>query len=118
MAMDRRKELKAQYKEMKPEMGIYIIKAKSSNKCFIEAVKGLSATINGSIFKLKMGGFPNRELQREWKDQGLEAFDIEVLEHLEYDKDDDKTDYSEELTLLKMLWEDKLTQQGMVFYKR
>jgi hypothetical protein len=30
-----------------------------------------------------------------------------VLEKLKYDKDETKTDYSEELAILKMLWEEK-----------
>ena len=118
IVMDRKKELKAQYKEMKPEMGIYIVRSKTSDKCFVEAVKGLKATINGTIFKLKMGGFPNRELQREWREMGPEAFDIEILEYLEYDNDEGKTDYAEDLALLKLIWEEKLVAQGMEFYKR
>ena len=42
----------------------------------------------------------------------------EVLEKLKYDKDESKTDYSEELAILKMVWEEKLLQKGMEFYKK
>jgi hypothetical protein len=34
--MDRRKELKEQYKHMKPGMGIFTIRSKVNNKCYIE----------------------------------------------------------------------------------
>jgi len=39
------------------------------------------------------------------------------LEKLEYDKDETKTDYSEELALLKMIWEEKLLQRGVELYR-
>ncbi|MGI6332621.1 MAG: hypothetical protein ACOX1Y_12950 [Zhaonellaceae bacterium] len=34
--MDRKKELKMQYKQMKPEMGIIMVRAKSGNKYFLQ----------------------------------------------------------------------------------
>jgi len=41
-----------------------------------------------------------------------------VLENLKYDKDKEKTDYTEELDILKMFWEEKLREQGAEFYKK
>jgi len=35
---------------------------------------------------------------------------LEVLEVLPYSRDDTKTDYSEELQILKQLWEEKLSE--------
>lgn len=68
-------------------------------------------------FKLDYGNHPNKELQREWQEYGEANFSIEVLEKLEYDKDETKTDYSEELALLKMIWEEKLLQRGVELYR-
>lgn len=116
--MDRKKELKLQYKQMKSDMGIFIIRSKVSNKCHIEATQDLRGTMNGTSFKLEAGGYPNRELQREWNDLGKESFTIEIIENLKYDEDESKTDYGEDLTLLKMLWEEKLVKENMEFYKR
>jgi len=116
--MDRRKELREQYKNMKPDMGIFKIKSKSSNKCHIETTKDLKSTINSTKFKLEAGIYPNRELQKEWKDFGAKNFTIEILENLEYDKDESKTDYGEDLTLLQMIWEEKLLKQNMELYKK
>lgn len=82
----------------------------------IEATSNLKGKINGTKFKLNSGGHPNKELQKEWKEHGEEAFSIEVLENLEYDKDESKTDYSEELALLQMIWEEKLKKENMEFY--
>lgn len=69
--MDRRKELKEQYKNMKPDMGVFIIKSAIENKCYkcyIEAAQDLKSTINSTKFKLELGFHPNKELQKEWKE--------------------------------------------------
>lgn len=116
--MDRKKELKIQYKQMKKDMGIFIVRSKSSNKCYIEATQDLRGTMNGTMFKLGAGGHPNKELQKEWTDFGEGNFTIEILENLKYDKDESKTDYSEELALLKMIWEEKLINENMEFYRK
>lgn len=116
--MDRKKELKLQYREMKKDMGVYSIRSKSTNKVYIEATNDLKGTMNGAKFKLNGGMFPNRELLREWKEKGEDNFIIEILEKLEYDKDESKTDYSEDLALLKMIWEEKLLKENMEFYRR
>ncbi len=114
--MDRRKELKALYKNMKPDMGIFIIRSNFNNKCYIEGTQDLKGTINSTKFKLNFGNHPNKALQKEWKEHGEESFIIEILENLKYDKDESKTDYSEELAILKMVWEEKLSKEGMEFY--
>lgn len=36
-----------------------------------------------------------------------------ILENLEYDKDESKTDYTEELALLQMIWEEKLAKENI-----
>lgn len=114
--MERRKELKELYKNMKPDMGILIIKSHFNNKCYIEGTHDLKSTINSIKFKLGFGNYPNKELQKEWKEYGEENFTIEILENLKYDKDELKTDYSEELAILKMIWEEKLSEKGMELY--
>ena len=116
--MDRKKELREQYKQLKPQMGIFIIRSKVSNKCCIETTKDVKGRINGAKFKLGAGGYPNRELQKDWNDYGEANFTIEILENLEYDKDESKTDYTEDLALLQMIWEEKLAKENIEFYKR
>ncbi len=115
--MDRKKELKMQYKQMKPQMGIFMIRSHCSNKFYIEATQDLRGKINSDKFKLCAGGHPNYELQKEWNDFGAENFTIEILEHLAYE-DDSKTNYKDDLDLLKMIWEDKLAIDNMECYKK
>lgn len=116
--MDRKKELKEQYKMMKPDMGIFIIKSNLESKCYIQATQNLKGTINSTEFKLRFGNHPNKELQKSWNKHGKDSFAIEILEKLKYDKDETKTDYSEELEILEMEWVEKLSKQGMEFYKK
>jgi len=116
--VDRKKELKEQYKQRKTDMGIMIIRSNFDRKCFLEATQDLQSRLNRARFSLDYGGFFNKELQKVWKEHGAEAFTIEVLEKLPYDKEDEaKTDYSEDLQLMQMIWEDKLTVEGWAFYK-
>ena len=118
MAMDRKKELKLQYKLTKPDMGIFVIKNSRNRKCHLQTANDLRAVINGANARLRGGGHPVRELQKEWDELGGENFTIEILERLSYDADESKTDYSEELELLKMIWEEKLSKQNVQFYQK
>jgi hypothetical protein len=115
--MDRRKELKEQYKNFKPDMGVFIISSNYNNKCYVEEAKDLKSKINRAKFQLEFGNHPNKELQKEWKEHGEKYFTIEILEKLKYDKDESKTDYTEDLALLKMIWKEKLLQNNIKFYK-
>ncbi len=114
--MDRKKELKQQYKMMKPTMGIFTIRSKSSDKCYLEATPNLTGAINGAKFKLEAGVHVNRELQKDWNEHGEEGFTIEILETLEADGDESKNDYMEELKILQMLWEEKMAAAGIELY--
>lgn len=116
--MDRKKELKEQYRQMKPQMGVLMIRSNSQNKCFIEATQDLRGRINSTKFKLAGGAHPNRELQKEWQEFGERNFTIEIVDHLEYDKDETKTDYTEDIALLQMMWEEKMAKEDFLFYKK
>ena len=115
--MDRRKELKEQYKKIRPDMGIFIVHSNLSSNCYIEITKDLKSKINRTKFQLEFGSHPNKELQKDWKDHGEKNFIIEILEELEYDKNEPDKDYSEDLELLQIIWEEKLLKKGMEFYK-
>ncbi len=110
--MDTKKELKQKYKEMKPPMGVFIIKNNINGKTFVGVDKDTKSIINRFKFQLQWGGHPIKELQQDWKKFGEDAFTIKVLELLEYDEKEEKTDYSEELEILKMIWLEKLNPDG------
>lgn len=116
--MDRKRELRQQYKLMKPDMGMFIIRSREEKKCYVQAAQDLRGTMNGALARLGGGMHPNQELLRDWKAKGPDAFVMEILEKLAYDKDETKTDYSEELAILQMIWEEKLTKEGYTLYQK
>lgn len=108
--MDRKKELKLQYKEMKTEGGVYQIRNTRNQKVFVTATPNLK-TINGRRFMLREGSHNNRQLQEEWNRYGEDAFVFEVLEVLE-EKKDGYFDKAEELEKLEEKWIEKLQPFG------
>jgi hypothetical protein len=114
--MDRRKELKEQYKQMKPDMGIFSIRSKNGTFCYLETTQDLKGTMNRALFQLRFGSHPHKILQKIWKELGEDNFSVDILEVLPYSKDEYKTDYSEELNILKLLWEEKLSKENAHFF--
>lgn len=105
-----KKSLRRQYREFKPEMGVCLVTCLPTGSRYLKIAHDTKATYNSLWFQLNTGGFvSNRNLQAEWKAHGAEQFEFKVLEVLPYDKDKpEKTDYSEELSLLRDLWKDNL----------
>ena len=116
MSSEKKKELQAQYKLMKPDMGIFAVINKSTSKYFLETTPNLKGKINSVRFQLKSGGHPNHELQKDWREFGADKFEIKILEQIGYDRDESKTDYTEELELLKMIWLEKLAKESIQVY--
>ena len=105
--MDRKKELKQQYKEEKTEAGIFQIKNTKNQKVFIKATPNLR-TMNSQRFQLDLKGHPNKALQQEWNQYGEEAFVLEVLETLP----EDTTDVRYALKKLEAKWLEQLQPYG------
>lgn len=97
-------------------MGIIAVVNQSNSKTFFDIAVNLKGRINRIDFQLKSGGHPNRELQKDYRELGRDRFLIKVLEQLECDENESKTDYHDDLELLKMEWIDKLTRQGIQLY--
>jgi len=110
--MGNKKELKQKYKNMKPEMGVFRIASRVSGICYLYAAPDLKSLMNRYRFQLSVGSHPNRDLQQEWSEQGADNFIIEILDRLEYDQDESKTDYGEDLELLRLIWQEKLAGQA------
>ncbi|MCX7749908.1 MAG: DUF2087 domain-containing protein [Clostridia bacterium] len=109
-AVERKKELIQQYKEMKKEAGVYQIRNTKNQKILVLVTPDLK-TMNGKRFQLEMGGFMNKQLQEEWKQFGADAFEFEVLEVLE-EKEEGFFDKKEELKKLEKKWLEKLQPYG------
>lgn len=114
----RKKELREEYKNYRPDMGVFSIRLIQSGKTYLEATENLKGKINSTVFQLNLETFRlNGELNKDWKKYGKEAFEVRILETLDYDKDDqgDK-DYSEELEVLYDEWQRKLRLEETELY--
>lgn len=48
---------------------------------------------------------------------GSDEFEIKVIEEIEYDDENEsKVDYEDDLALLKMIWVERLTGEGIELY--
>ncbi|MFT4413674.1 GIY-YIG nuclease family protein [Fredinandcohnia humi] len=108
--MDRKEELKQQYKEIEIEAGVYQIKNNKNQKIFIGSTRNLK-TLNGVKFTLETGTSYNKELQKDWNHYGKDAFTFEILDILKK-KDDPYFNQKEALAELEQKWLDQLQPYG------
>lgn len=112
----RKKQLQQQYMQMKPDMGIFVIRNKQTGKSHLVTSQNLKGKMNSIRFQLNFGNYPAKELQQDWTTLGENQFEVEILEKLKYDKDESKTDYGEELDILRMMWVERLAKDGTELY--
>ncbi len=114
--MDRKKELKELYKEIKIDAGVYQIRNTINDKIFVTSTSNLK-TLNGKRTEMASGHHWNPELKKELKEFGAEAFAFEVLELLEK-KDEGYFNEKDALKKLEQKWIDKLQPYGDRGYNR
>ena len=97
MNTDRKKELKEAYANRHPVMGIVCW---TCGECiWIAKSKDADADFNGTSFQLKLGSWPNREMQQAYK-ADPESFRWKILKELDYE--DPNEDLTDDLELLYM----------------
>jgi hypothetical protein len=67
-----RKELKEEYKQRKPKIGVFQIRNILNGKIFIGSSINLDAAWNSQEFRLNAGAHPNAGLQKDWMALGKE----------------------------------------------
>lgn len=105
--MKTRKELKEEYRQSKPTMGVFKIENKTNGKLLIEASTNIPSLWNRYRMELKMGSCRNIALQDDWKEYGADNFVFEILSEMEH-KDEADLDYNKELEILKDMVVDEL----------
>jgi hypothetical protein len=108
--MDKRKELKMLYKQVKPEAGIYMIKCLKNGKMFVDSLPNIKS-LNGKRMQLQTGTHMNELLKTEWNLYGEAEFTFDILEILE-EKEDPSFDRKVELEKLRAKWLKKLKPFG------
>lgn len=99
-----KKVLRQQYKQMKKDMGIYSFTCLATGKVYVGWAQDLRGKINGARARLDGDLHACRNLQEDWNRYGPQGFRIKTEELLEYDQDETKTDYREDLEVLLAVW--------------
>lgn len=111
-----KKELRERYKQMKPEMGVFMYRCLPTGKAYLGFGQNIKADINSITFQLRLGSYPtNSNLKNDWQEYGESNFEIAILENLKYDKDETKTDYTHDLRLLRDFCSEKLDVHEYIF---
>jgi hypothetical protein len=105
--MKTKQEIKREYKERKKSAGVFQVKNIANGKVLLGSSLNLEGPLNGHKFMLKTGNHRNEELQKDWNAFGEDNFVFEILEEVKV-KDDLNFNLEDELTLLELIWIEKL----------
>jgi hypothetical protein len=78
----RKKDLLREYREIKPQAGIFAVTCTAAGKIWTSASPNLATAKNGVWFQLRAGGYINKQAQAAWNEHGESAFAFEVLEEI------------------------------------
>ena len=106
-----RKELNREYAERVKPAGVYQVKSLANGKVLLGSSLNLEGPLNRHKFMLKIGSHTNKALQADWNEFGPGQFVFEILEEVQR-KDDPSFNLKDELTLLEMIWLEKVQPFG------
>lgn len=106
-----RRELNREYTERVKPAGVYQVKNLVNGKVLLGSSLNLEGPLNRHKFMLKIGSHLNKDLQKDWDELGAEKFVFEILEQVQV-KDAPNFNLKDELTLLEMIWLEKLQPFG------
>jgi len=106
-----RKELNREYVERVKPAGVFQVKNLANGKVLLGSSLNLEGSLNKHRFTLKIGSHTNKALQADWNEFGPEQFVFEILEEV-VRKDDPNFNLKDELSLLEMIWLEKLRPAG------
>jgi len=113
---EQKKELIRQYKEIKPQAGIFQIRNLQNQKVFLKVCPNLKS-VTRHRFQLERGMHFNKALQAEWDRYGEAAFVFETLEILD-EKTLEALGSSLALKQLEERWLKKLEPYGEKGYHK
>ncbi|MDD2337914.1 MAG: DUF2087 domain-containing protein, partial [Geobacteraceae bacterium] len=109
--MSERSELKRQYKQSRPDMGVYQIRNKVNGRIFIDSSKNLKGSEKSRLFQLKMGKIVfSPGLQKDLNEFGANNFEFSVLDVLPNPASGENVERL--LLALKLQWQKKLQPFG------
>lgn len=115
--MKSRKELNREYLQRPKPAGVFQVKNTANGKVLLGSSLNLNGALNGHKFTLKIGSHRNKVLQGDWDRYGAEAFVFDVLEVVQV-REDPNFKLGDEMTLLEMIWLEKLQPFGEKGYNQ
>ncbi|MEW5735544.1 MAG: GIY-YIG nuclease family protein [Thermodesulfobacteriota bacterium] len=112
-----RKTIIREYKEARQPAGVFAVRNTKSGKLLVGSSTNVPGMLNRQRFQLRSGGHPDAELQKDWNEQGPEAFAFETLDLLDM-PDEPAYDPAEDLRVLHEIWLEKLRASGAVLYRQ
>ncbi len=106
--MDRRKELKDEYRQGKVTGGVYRLVNTCRGMYLLDYTPNLQAKQNSYNFAISTGSCLDFRLKEDWESFGGETFAFEILEALDKKKEQSQDEFMDDLKMLKQLWGDKL----------
>jgi len=113
--MKNKKQIKREYKQKKPAVGVYQIRNLETGKVLIEGSTNLDTIWNRFTMELKYGFHRNKGLQKDWKKYGKESFEFTILSELEIDEEEGLDLYEEAKELKEMLLEEMDTPDELMY---
>ena len=109
--MKTKKELKEEYNNVKPRIGVFQIRNTVNGKIYIEASVNLDKIWNRHRVELNFGGHRNASLQKEWSEFGETNFKYEILSEIKQ-AENTTIDYSKEAKHLAKMFIEELQPFG------
>jgi hypothetical protein len=105
--MDRKSELKRQYRENPPAAGVFVVTNRANGKVFVGSGHNVQGVLNSQQAQLKWHSHMTRSLQQDFDKFGAEQFEFAVVDTIESSTEPGH-DLDDELKALEALWLDKL----------
>lgn len=105
--MDRRKELKLQYKQNPPPMGVYQIRNQANGKIWVTSTMNLNGAVNRYPSQFTFSSFKIKDLKDDWNQYGPDAFTLEILETID-PNEYPESDWPAAVAMLEEVWLEKL----------
>ena len=100
---DRKKQLKQEYQQRVPSIGVFQIRNTTNDKIFLVTGNDVRALTNRHRFQLQKGGHPNKALQEDWTRLGENKFGFEIIEEV-MPSPETNFDLKRELETMEDLW--------------
>lgn len=115
-SIERKKELRAAYKERPVTGGVYVIRCRPTGRVFLYAAPNPQGQQNRFDFSVSTGVCVHAALAADWRAHGSAAFTFAVLETLEMGPTQSTQDFHADLAVLTDIWREKLSAEGSALY--